>query len=53
MSSQDKENVVRHAPPKKAMKAWKKPVLDILDLKSAAYGPHNYVTDGPGKHQSH
>ena len=51
MSSQVNKSANIEAQPEPAKKAWKKPVLDILDLQRAEYGIFT-IHDGPGKHRS-
>jgi hypothetical protein len=51
MGTQVNKNVSVEAPSEPVKKAWKKPVLDILDLQSAEYG-HFTTPDGSTKHHS-
>ena len=52
MSNTVKKTAGVEVPPEKAKKAWKKPVLDILELQSAEHGVHG-LPDHGSKHMSH
>lgn len=51
MDSQVNKNENVDAAPAEVKKAWKKPVLDILELQSAQHG-HFTIPDGLTKHHS-
>jgi hypothetical protein len=51
MVNQVSENMSVETPPKQVKKAWKKPVLDILELESAQHGTSG-LPDGNIRHHS-